>query len=437
MNPYDYINSLSKFGTSGGFKPGLERIEYLLAGVGHPERDLPVIHVAGSNGKGSTIAFLKQIYQQAGYRTGAYISPHLVTFNERMEINGRYITDDELRIIIEILDPIAREAAERTSIGQPSYFEFVTAVALTFFKEQGVDILLLETGLGGRLDATNIISSPLLSIITGISLEHTDILGNNIEDIAREKAGIIKEGRPVISGIRNKEALKVIEEIAVKVNSPLRDIYQIYDYRLKAGSLEEQCFDLIDKKNPLKEGLVKEYHLGLPGEHQVRNALLALAAVEELKNSYPVTDNAIDRGLREAFIPGRLEIIQKEPLILLDGAHNPEGIEILVEFLRSITGKKTRVLMVIGILGDKDVKEMIRLLQSVNNLELIITRSKEKRALDPDIIRRIADNQGIKSSVFPEISQAINYGSGVVRQGDIICITGSLYTVAEAKIIFS
>lgn len=435
MHPYKYINNLSKFGSKGGFKPGLERVKALLAPFGHPERSLKVIHVAGSNGKGSTIAFLKNIYQQAGYKVGAYTSPHLINFNERIEIDGRYITEEELKELVERLAPVVEEIANDHYIGQPTYFEFVTALALIYFNRQGVDLLLLETGLGGRLDATNVIPSPLISIITGISLEHTEILGERIEDIAREKAGIIKRGRPVISGVRDKEAQEVIRAVAERKKAPFKSIYDIYDYQPKLSSLQGQSFILLDKR-PQKDG-VREYFIGLLGEHQIRNALLALLAVEELKGEYPVEESALSRGLRDARIPGRLEVIRDKPLILLDGAHNREGMEILVEFLKKEMGIGRKIFMVLGILRDKDVKGMVKLLKFSDHLKLIITKNKEKRALDPGVIQRVAEAEGIDNRVYYDLKEALEKTLKAAQKDDIICITGSLYTVSEAKILLS
>src|SRR5690554_1220214 len=407
MNPYEYINSFSRFGLKGGYNPGLERISALLKPFDHPENKVNIIHIAGSNGKGSTLTYLKYIYQEAGYRVGAYTSPHLFNLNERLEVNGRKISTAELRELCQRIKPVI-DKTEKSPAGKPGFFEVLTALAFIYFEQQGVDLALVETGLGGRFDATSIVKSPLLSIITGISLEHTSILGNTIGEIAREKAGIIKEGKSVITAVRKQRALKVISEIAEARSAELKSVDALYQIKLKASSLEGQYFQLVYKENrPEANKLVEgEYFIKLPGKHQLRNVMAALAAVEELQPGYPLSFNIIKRGLEKAYISGRLELVKTDPLFIFDGAHNPEGMKCLVSFLKEQLKPDTELQLVLSVLGDKNIKEMLRQLkglQSDFNLELVITSNGNPRALDADMINKIKGIEKFSHRLILEI----------------------------------
>jgi dihydrofolate synthase/folylpolyglutamate synthase len=449
VDPYKYINSFIKFGTKGGYKPGLKRIKALLEPFNHPENQLKIIHIAGSNGKGSTLTFLKYIYQEAGYRVGAYTSPHLLDFNERMEVNGTPISIRELRELCILIEPVVEEI-EKGPLGRPSFFEVVTALAFLYFKRQGVDLLLLEVGLGGRLDATNVIESPLASVITSISLEHTSILGDTPEKIAGEKAGIIKNKRPVITAVRNPEALQKIKEIARERDAALISIDEAYEMKLTESSLEGQTFFLTYKENGVKvshldranfadrERMSGEYFISLPGTHQIRNAILAMSTVEILQDKFPVSLEDIKRGLKTAYIPGRLEIYRKSPLIILDGAHNPEGMGIVTDFLIKHLSRNEELWVVLAVLKDKDIKSILqelKALQSFFKLKLVITKNNDLRAQEPEVIHKLAYQEGLDNILIPELEEAI---SSVLENGQgnyAVCITGSLFTVAGAKLI--
>ncbi len=437
MDPYEYINSFVKFGSKGGYKPGLKRIKALLKPFGHPENRLNIIHIAGSNGKGSTLTFLKQIYYEAGYLVGAYTSPHLLNFNERIEVNGRQISTVELSRLCETIRPVV-EKIEKGPLGRPSFFEIVTTLAFLYFESQGIDLLLLEVGLGGRLDATNIIKSPLVSVITSISLEHTSILGNTPGEIAREKGGIIKTGRPVITAVKNREALISLNEIARDKGSIIKNIDDYYEIELKESSLEGQRFSLIYKDTGFKEiKLEGEYFIGLAGSHQLRNAVLALAATEELQEKFPVSLTQIKNGLKKAFIPGRLEVFRKSPLVIFDGAHNHEGMEILTEFLINHLSRNTELWVVLAVLKDKNIRLMLqqlKILQSIFDMKLIITKNSDVRALEPQEVKEIAGQEDIDILLIPELEQALCYVLRESHDNQAVCITGSLFTVAGAKL---
>ncbi len=432
MDPYKYIDQLNKYGEKGGFKPGLERINLVLEQFDHPENKLKVIHVGGSNGKGSTIAFLRSIYQLAGYKVGAYISPPIFSFNERITINNEPISTEDLEEIINDLDSVIKELMYKNKIEKPSFFEFITAVAYIFFYRKKVDIALMEVGLGGRLDATNIVSFPLISVITSISLEHSVILGNSRTQIAYEKAGIIKEGRPIITGVKNEQAFRVIKKIARIKGAPFIDIYNRYKYELKSTSLAGQ------------EVLVKSYRhtrkLNIPllGRHQIINALLALGVVEELNGLLPVREGHIIVGINETSWPGRMEIVRQHPFVIIDGAHNSEGMEMMADFLQQNFNRGQNIYIVLGILNDKNVREMLGCLH-INkfNIKFYITRSKSKRALKPEEIKKIAEEIHVENKIFNRLEEAIINVMEDAGEDDLIIITGSLYTVREAKFYFT
>jgi len=429
MNPYQYIEQLRKFGEEGGFNPGLERVNIILEQFDHPENKIKVIHVAGSNGKGSTIAFLRSIYTQAGYNVASYISPPIYKFNERIKINNIPINSEELKEIVQKLDSVIKSLIEDDKISNPSFFEFITVIAYLYFYQKEVDIALMEVGLGGRLDATNVVISPLISVITTISLEHSAILGETVAAIAKEKAGIIKEGRPVITGVK-EELRMVIEEIAEQKESPLIDINNKYKYRLLSSSLQGQ--KVIINSNNL------EYKLSIPllGKHQIKNALLALGVVDRLANVLPVTEENIKTGIKKTSWPGRIEIVSKKPTIIIDGAHNSAGIKVLSDFLQENIREGQKVSIILGILNDKNVREMLGYL-NIDKLEIefIITRNKNERALKPEKIKEIVEELNIKNKIFAHLEEAINNVRKNAGKDDIILITGSLYTVKEAKIV--
>ncbi|MFW5985963.1 MAG: bifunctional folylpolyglutamate synthase/dihydrofolate synthase [Halanaerobiales bacterium] len=456
MDPYGYLNRFDRFGNKGGYRPGLKRIGALLEPFNHPENKINTIHVAGSNGKGSTIAFLNSIYQQAGYRVGMYISPHILSFNERMQVNGCCISDRELTELISLIKPVVEEVSSR--LGRPSFFEVVTAVAFLYFYHRQLDILLLEVGLGGRLDATNVIKSPMITVITGISLEHTSILGSTMEQIAGEKAGIIKNGRPVITAVMNEKAFKTIEKIAREKSTVLIHINDFYSYNLEESSLEGMAFSLKYRNAEAAGGLPEgNYFISMAGSHQVRNAVLALGIIDKLRDELPVTRPALRDGLEKASMPGRMEIVQREPLLLLDGAHNVEGIESLVSFLQEIRRDKQpglpaesieeggklyqyrdemegiKTYVIFAVLGDKDVEGMISELARLKNMRLIISKNSNNRAVDPAAVVKIARKIRISYRVAATIKNAVKQVYNTAGRNDIIVVTGSLYTVAEAK----
>ena len=389
-----YINCLkTMYGLRRfGIKLGLATIRKILAGLGNPQREYACIHVAGTNGKGSVASYLATILHRAGYKTGLYTSPHLVRFNERIQINNRQISNKNVLL--------AYNAVKRVHHGsrEPTFFEFATAMALYEFGRQKVDWAVIETGMGGRLDATNIIR-PELSIITNISLEHREYLGNTLEQIAMEKAGIIKRRKPVLTAVRQKNALGVIEKIAAEKIAPLYRLGRDFKIRRNQSGFFTY-YGLRDTWDDLRTAL--------RGSHQADNAALVLAACELLNaHKGQIELSEIRSGLRTNKWPGRLETVSTDPLIIMDGAHNLAAARNLASFLSSNL-KGLKLILVIGILDDKPYKMMLKILLPCAN-RVVLTRAQTGRALDPLKLQKIANQLGVDSLVIPDVAGAIKF----------------------------
>jgi dihydrofolate synthase/folylpolyglutamate synthase len=423
----NYLNSLERF----GIQLGLERITKLLELLGNPHKDLRCIHIAGTNGKGSVATFIGKILHNAGFKVGIYTSPHFVSFTERITINEIPILEDRIAEIIsnKILPAIKTITQNLT---HPTYFEIATAIAFKYFTEEKVDLAVIEVGLGGRLDATNVIT-PLVSVITSINLEHQDVLGEKLEQIAYEKAGIIKHKVPIVTAATQSEVIKVIKEVAKQKNAPLYRVGKDIKFTIdKYPTLNSNYqFNL--------KGILKEYRglqTSLLGYHQIINATTAISAIELLGkyHGFNISTQYIKRGLLQAKIRGRLELIKKNSInFLLDGAHNPASANILTKALKDYFPTQ-KLIFIIGILDDKDIGGIIReLLYNNKNLSrVIITRAKIKRAVNPDKIYHEVSKYTDKINLLPNVAESIKYAKSISANTDLICITGSLYTVAEA-----
>jgi dihydrofolate synthase/folylpolyglutamate synthase len=383
-----------------GAKFGLENTFQLAALAGHPQNRLRFIHVAGTNGKGSTCAMLESIYRQAGLRVGLFTSPHLVSFRERIQVNRRLIGEDEVVRLVAELQPWLKQFPDGH---HPTFFEVVTVMALKFFAEQQCDLVIWETGLGGRLDATNIVA-PLASVITNIQFDHQQWLGDTLGKIAAEKAGIVKPGVPVITATDEPEALKVIEEVARKQNAPL----EIVRTNRLAGTLAPP----------------------LLGEHQKLNAALALATVEILQKQIPVNHEAICAGLANINWPGRLQLVTRESgqKILLDGAHNVAGVKALREALEKSFPAPKRTL-VLGVFQDKDWPHICEMLAPLAARIFTVPVSSE-RSTHPDELAAAcrAANSSAEIGTCHSLREALEK----IAPDDFVVITGSLYLVGEA-----
>ena len=406
-----YIHSVSNFFC----KPGLERVIELCRGLGDPQRELKFIHVGGTNGKGSFCAMTDSILRAGGYKVGLYTSPFVRVFNERMRVNGENIPNDTLARLTERAKAVADRMTDR-----PTEFELITAIAFDYFREEGCDLVILEVGMGGRLDATNIIENPLLSVITGISIDHTSFLGNTTAEIAAEKAGIIKQGCPTLWGGHDPDAEAVIAEKAEKMQSTL---YKTAYNELKnlSLSLSGSRFDFVG---------YSDLNLSMLGEYQPRNAATVLSAIEILSDVLPVSEDNIRMGLKNAKWPARFEIISQEPLIIFDGSHNAEGISAAVRSTKAYFGDES-VIVISGVLRDKEYHKIASDIAKISHRGFTIT-PENPRALPAEAYANVLTDYDCHSvpceSVADAISKAI---SAAKEEGKAILILGSLYTYSE------
>lgn len=404
---------------------GLQRTAWLLDALDHPERAYPTIHVAGTKGKGSTAACLAAILRASGRRVGLYTSPHLHTFRERIQIDEEPITPETFAALTAEIAPVnTRLAAAHPAWGEATAFEISTALAFLAFARAGIDVGVIEVGLGGRLDATNVLT-PAVSVITPVSLDHTAILGETLEEIAGEKGGIIKPGRPVVIGPQQPPALATLEQIAAERGSP----YAVAGRDWQANGTAAR-FDL--------HGPWGTYHdltVALLGQHQVANAATAVAACWELRQQgFDIPEEAIRHGLASVFWPGRLEIVREEPLVLVDGAHNVDSAERLVEALDDTFGPRRRTL-ILGIAGDKAVESMLAVFAPTAD-RIIATASHHPRAATAEQIATMARTigpAGLTVSQAPDVASALDQALASSAPDELICVTGSLYAVSEAR----
>ncbi|WP_418750310.1 bifunctional folylpolyglutamate synthase/dihydrofolate synthase [Frisingicoccus sp.] len=414
-----------------GIHLGLERMNELLERMGHPERSLKIIHVAGTNGKGSVCTMIAAILKTAGYKVGRYISPTLYDYRERIQINGDYIEKEALTEGMSRIRQIYGEM-ERDGIELPTVFEAETALGFWYFKEKACDYVVLETGMGGRLDSTNVVEHPVLTVLTSISMDHMAQLGNTLTEIASEKAGILKNGVAAVVYPQQKEAMDVIERVSREKNIP----WTVVDTeRLRVGARQifedgrglklQQTFDYKD---------YRDLNVYLGGTYQVKNACLAIEAVEALALKQPL-EPLIREGLSEARWPGRFECLSKRPLMFVDGAHNPEGAVSLRETIRTWFPEK-RCLLVMGVFADKDYPSILKAMAPVSDT-LISFTPENARGLESE--RLAAAAEAFYANVLDggTAEGALNLAGAWAGDGDIIIIFGSLSTISTICDIIS
>ena len=464
----DYINSfvnfekIPKYQYTTSFR--LERMEAILEELGNPHKGLNAIHVAGSKGKGSTCAITAYILKEAGYKVGLYTSPHLLDFRERIRIldsdNGLkaqgsrlkgsayslepaalnqfegMISEEEFIELVEEIMPVAEKFREHKSFGKASFFEIVTACAFLYFKKQEVDVMVLETGLGGRLDATNVVM-PLACGITNISLEHTDKLGDTLEKIAYEKAGIIKEQRAeskepslVISASQEKEVMDAIGKVCKEKNAKLYEVGKDIKYSIESSDENNQVFDL--------EGpgyIYKNLELNLIGMHQVENAAISIGVAGSLGDKFKIKESDIRRGLKNAIWPGRLQVISRNPYIILDGAHNFASISALISSVKKLF-KYRKLISVFGISSDKDATGVSSMLGAVSDI-VILTKAKDNsRARDTETLKANFKKPELILEESSNADEAIEKALKLADKEDLILVTGSLFLVGDAMSYF-
>ncbi len=413
----EWIHSRLKF----NIRPGLTRIEALLKLLGNPEKELSMIHVAGTNGKGSTVAFTRGILEQLDLTVATFTSPFIATFGERMAINGHPIPDDKLIMYVEQLKPFVEEMDKDESLTGITEFEIITALAFRYFADEHVDVALIEVGLGGLLDSTNVIQ-PVATAITTIGMDHMDILGDTLEKIAAQKAGIIKPNTPLVTGKIADEALAVIAQTAQK-NQAQHYQYGI-DYQVEI--LENERFNYKDDEIHLLN--LEKALLGL---HQIDNAGLAvkLTMVYAQKVGLSLSEEAIRKGLKRTFWPARMEEISRAPLTLLDGAHNVHAMQRLLENLKNeFSGRKITILF--SALVTKDITEMIKMLQTVDNSELILTTFDYPKALKLEDFTYLKKENVALAEDWKSTYSALKAN---LQKDDVLLMTGSLYFMSQIR----
>ncbi len=397
-------------------KPGLERIRELTERLGSPEKKLRFVHVAGTNGKGSFCSMLSSILSESGLKVGLYTSPYILRFNERMKINGYDIPDDTLAQLTEEVKPIADQMTDK-----PTEFELITAIAFLYFAREKADVVVLECGMGGRLDSTNIIEAPLLSVITGISLDHTAFLGDTVEKIAHEKAGIIKHGSPVLFGGKSESAKNIIEK---KAKENCSSLFTPDHGKLNITS-SELSGTVLDYK------AYRNIQIPLLGQYQPFNTALVLEACEILKPIFPsITDSTIKSGLKKVRWPARFEILTNKPLVIFDGAHNPEGIKSAVESVKAYLGSE-KVIVMSGVLKDKDYDFISAQLAEIADTVYTLTPNSP-RALSAEAYADCITQHGVKAIAGATVSDTLPLAVQTATDKDkpLICL-GSLYTYAD------
>lgn len=412
----EYLYSLQKL----GMKFGLDNISGLLLSAGSPQESFRSVHVAGTNGKGSTSAMIESILRTSGVTTGLFTSPHLVSFTERIRINGVEISEGE----VIALAAEVREIADAAGLS-PTFFEVVTAMAFLHFKRAGVQWAVIETGLGGRLDSTNVIH-PEVSVITPVSIDHCEFLGNSMKEIAGEKAGIIKKNVPVVCGPQTTEALAVLAAKAREKSSPLFGYGADFHSRMDSESFDGITFTYRGKSE--YRGLV----LPLAGGHQIVNASLAIRTVELLSDRYPDLRCDVRGGLAAVKWPGRLELIREDPPVLIDGAHNPDAAAVLSNHLKKMLSAYKKIVLVIGIMADKDIDGIMRELLPVAS-EIICTAASYGRAASAESLSEHAASLGFASRKTDDLSGALSLAEELCGPDDIIVVTGSFYTIGETR----
>lgn len=396
-------------------KPGLERVEALLASVGSPEKEVKLVHVAGTNGKGSTCAFLTSILSASGLKVGSFNSPYLYEMRESIRISNEPISEEKLS---ELFARLTQEAQKMQD--KPTAFELLTAAAYLAFREEGVDIAVVECGMGGTKDATNVIHAPLLSIITGIAKDHVSFLGDTLAKIAAEKAGIIKSGCPILVGQMPTEALDVIR---ARANALSANIHTPIDHTVTHASLDGTRMDTSD---------IKDIYLPLLGTHQPRNAALAITAAQILKTHFPtITDESIKEGIGSTKWCGRFEILAHSPTFIFDGAHNLDGIKSATESIK--TYFSTKIVCLTGVLADKEYEAMADVLADVTEFAVTVTPDNP-RALSNDDYAAVLSSRGIVTICADSIEDGVAKALSIARKHDIPVVTlGSLYLCREVK----
>ncbi len=404
-------------------KLGLENIQALVKDLKNPLKNYPTIHIAGTNGKGSVANFIAAILKEQGYKVGLYTSPHLIDFRERIQINHKKISKKNVLKGLGEIETIIQRRQMKYKSFEPTYFEVVTALAFKYFKDQRVDIAILETGLGGRLDSTNI-CDPLVSVITNIGRDHTHILGSKLSEIAYEKAGIIKKDRPLVLGEKRTKQLEVLKKEAKKKKTA--PVLTPSFVKKKNKSLSKESFDYLGKQWTLND-----LTLNMGGEHQVENALTAITALEQIQKSrFKVSPESIRKGLKKTVWPGRFHLLQENPQLFVDGAHNLEALTMLSKTLKQ---KQIDPILLFGLMNDKEALPMVKKAASLTN-SIYLVQSNVRKALSVHKLKQLFEKIGYSGKL--KIGYTIEKGlpsalKQAQKQNRAVCVCGSLYLVGE------
>lgn len=418
----DRIHEFNRF----GMVLGLDRMEELLRRLGNPQDDLKVIHVAGTNGKGSVSKYLEEGLSACGYKMGLYTSPYIETFNERIRYDGADISDEDLEYYGQKVVSAA-EAMVADGLDSPTEFEVVTAIAFLYFADRQADITILEVGLGGIGDSTNVVKSPLASVITSISYDHMAQLGSSLAEIAVNKAGIIKTGCPVIANVSQRDAAKIIARKAYAMGSRLYDISGI-----RAAVSDETPFSQ-KVSMELYEKSYSDVEISMVGRHQAENLKTALATLEILRKSGAVKldREALYEGLKRARQPGRFEVISEDPVVIIDGAHNEAGAQALQETMaQHFAGKK--ILLVAGILADKEIDSIVKFLTKITD-HIIVTEPDNPRKLAAEKLAEHVADFGVAAEVVSDVEAAVHRAKELADDYDVILFAGSLYLIGDVR----
>ncbi len=432
----EYLERVPKFSPRSvvnGLEPfNLTSVTELLFRLGNPQDQLKFIHIAGTNGKGSTAAFLSRILMESGYKVGVYSSPHLIDFTERMRVMSlsegvHDITGDDFGFLTGIVKERA-EDMKRDGVQYPSEFEILTAMAILYFLEQEVDVAILETGLGGRLDATNVINTPDLAIITTISYDHMETLGDSLDKIAFEKAGIIKPNGDVLMYPQAPEAEAVFDSVCKERGAWLHRA--ILPGKINESSEKGHFFDLPGLKN---------LEICLPGVYQVGNAALAVGAAKILytRGYDNITDESMRKGIKNTRVPARFEIMQKNPVFIVDGSHNEEGAMVLARSLETIYGEEQKIIFIMGVLSDKEYDRMTGMVVNLAKKFFTVTPASDRALPAMELARFIQSSAGIPATPCNSVQTAVHMALSQAEEGDVICAFGSLYYVGEVRKLFN
>ena len=408
-----FIHGLYRKGT----KPSLERVGYLLNKLGNPHQKLKFVHIAGTNGKGSTAAMTASILRAAGYRVGLYTSPYIYRFNERIQADGQQIPDETVIALTKKIRAFTEDMPEL-----PTEFDFVTAMAMEYFADCRCDIVVLEVGVGGLLDSTNIIPTPEVAVVTNIGLDHTDILGDTVEKIAAVKAGIFKEGGHAVVYRGSPSVEKVYEDICKEKNVSLKKA-DFESIRLHSHNLEGQVFDC---------GKREKLELPLLGDHQLHNAAVVLSIVDTLQEiGWKITEAQIREGLRTVSWPGRFDIVDRDPLFIIDGGHNPQCLEALVKNIEDYLPGK-RLIALTGVLADKDYGEMFRPVMPFATKFVCVTPDNPRRMLASDLANYL-QKAGADAIGCEEVKEGVQLARELAGSEGVVLCFGSLYSIGDIK----